>query len=290
MKVAVLTSEGLDFSSPSRYKESARRLVESWGNPRLLVFPGFFPYWWIEKRGWMEDYPIHPLTKVYYNTDRWRHQVEEFKKIHGELARDLDCFLVGGTFPDWEQGEVFLKVPLWDSQGNFWGEQKQTHLNYYEKSLGISRGRDLFLFPVEDYTLGIISGSDSWHPEVGRILALKGANLVVAPGAFFQLSEKQGQMAGVWSQVQQNQFWAVESILPTCPKWHNHQGLSSIMGPCELTPGQTGYLGWVEEGKGIVSADLRESERRELLDYYPLLGLLNPLAYRQELPSLYKRG
>jgi predicted amidohydrolase len=91
--------------------------------------------------------------------------------------------------------------------------QRQTHLTRFELDLKLSRGERLDLFQVDDFCTGLVVGNDARHPEVGRIMALQGADLLLHSGAIEGDQTCWQQAAGMWAQVQQNQFFTVEAQL-----------------------------------------------------------------------------
>jgi len=288
MKVAAITAHGLELNTANAYRSSLKNLVKFKGHPGLLVFPGLFPCLLARQTGWIREINWSVMPEwIKNNPEAWFKVVENYLALHGEIARELDCYLVGGTVPEIEDNRVFLTVHLWEPGGNLMGRQRQTHLHSLEKKQGYSRGEELPLFSVKEHTLGVLAGSDGWHPEAGRILALQGASLVAAPAALPGKFNCWLQAAGIWAQVQQNQFWAVESQLCATFGEKNYNAESAVLGPCEITPGQTGYLERGGPGSRAVVADLREEERQDLLSRYPLLQLLNPRAYGGCLREYY---
>ena len=157
--------------------------------------------------------------------------------------------------------------------------QRQTHLNREERNLGLNRGEELCLMDLPGLKMGIIVGNDARHPEVGRILALEGAALIAHTGALMGGLESKTQLAGIWAQVQENQFWAVEAQLNGTICERSFEGKCAIIGPCEVTPGLTGYLAQVDDENTVAVAELVEAQRQEIKGDYPLLQLLQPKAY-----------
>lgn len=213
---------------------------------------------------------------------------ERYLGMHGRLARENGLYLAAGTTVEEEGGRYYQTCYCFGPGGEICGRQRQTHLGREERALGLSRGEELHLFSLGGMKTGLIAGTDARHPEVGRILALEGAGLVLHSGALAAVSERSAQAAGIWAQVQQNQFWAVEAQLEASLGGRSFGAPCAVMGPCEATPDFSGYLDRSGAEKTYALAELQEADRLRVKEDYPLLDYLNPGAYRGLLPELYR--
>ncbi len=204
---------------------------------------------------------------------------QAYLELHSSVARELKLYLAAGTIFEKGGGRVYHIAYIFDPEGSICGRQRQTHLTRFQRELGLSRGEELDLFQIGPYKAGLIIDNDARHPETGRILALSGANLVLYCGALQGELNCWAQAAGMWSQVQQNQFWAVEAQLNAVLGGSLFGAQCAIIGPCEITPGSSGYLNRGAPGKEAVTAELDEERRKKLTSAYPILKLLNPSAY-----------
>lgn len=204
---------------------------------------------------------------------------EQFLELHAALARELDIYLAAGTLIESEGDFLCHSAYCFDPRGGICCRQKQTHLSAFERSIGLGRGEELKIFPLNGLRAGLVIGNDARHPEVGRIYALRGADLVLSSGALEAGFNCWPQAAGMWAQVQQNQFWAVEAQLSAAIAGTVFGANPAVIGPCEITPGQSGYLARGYPHSPVVTADLDEPARLRIKQKYPLLGLLNPQAY-----------
>ncbi|MEW5935740.1 MAG: nitrilase-related carbon-nitrogen hydrolase, partial [Bacillota bacterium] len=203
----------------------------------------------------------------------------------GEVAREAGVYLALGLL---ERGRVGV---LLGPDGKVVGQQRQTHLPPEERRAGLVPGDQVFVFPTEVGHLGLLVGQDAWYPEVSRILALQGAQVLLSLQAVRRPYSSWRQLAGIWQEVQQNQTFGVESCL------HGHlalpegdvefEGRTAIFAPCEMTPGQTGILKEGPDEAGLVLARLDFAAREGVIRQYPVLGLLNPGLYRRYLPAVY---
>ncbi len=120
---------------------------------------------------------------------------------------------VTGSYYEKRDGKIFNTAPLFDRQGKLIGTYSKMELYDPEETEGVTPGTELPVFDTDFGKLGIMICYDSWFPEVTRLLAYKGAELVVLPnvGYFMGLLparaadngvciavSSQGNPAGIW--------------------------------------------------------------------------------------------
>lgn len=204
---------------------------------------------------------------------------DTYLQLHSALARDLGIYIVAGTQIESDKKDLYHSSFCIDPTGKICCRQRQTHLTLWQREAGLSRGDELPLFKIRGLKTGILVDNDARHPETGRILGLQGADLVAHCGALEGKNSCWSQTAGIWSQVQQNQFWAVEAQLSARILDKSFEAAPAIIGPCEITPSQSGYLARGYPHTVSLTASLNEASRHSLKEKYPLLKLLNPPAY-----------
>jgi hypothetical protein len=140
--------------------------------------------------------------------------------------------------------------------------------------------------------LALVFGPDAFMPEAARVLALLGAETLVAPRAPGAPHSSSEAMAGLWQLCQQNQTFGVESGLAGVGFGQRWDGKAALFAPCEATADGSGFLG--RSGylirEGAVAAEVSLSELRATRKRYPLFRHLNPALYRRYLPGLYGEG
>lgn len=87
--------------------------------------------------------------------------------------------IVGGFFERLSDG-IYVTAPVINPQGQLTGRQKKIHLFGKEKDRA-KPGSDYRIFNVGDVKFGIIICYDLVFPEVARILALNGADMIFVP-------------------------------------------------------------------------------------------------------------
>ncbi|MBS4032557.1 MAG: carbon-nitrogen hydrolase family protein [Clostridiales bacterium] len=278
MRAAALSFAGSDFITRQGFKEHVYKTVPPGGDDELLlVFPQHLALL-LAFRCKELGQPLS-LAEAFAAFMKLPHSWHrEYLNMQHEIARSLSAYLVPGSL--WLQdGGIYSSSCLISPGGEMLGYQRQIFLSRQERELGLSRGEEAEVFETGIGRLGIIIGTDAWYPEVGRVLALKGAEVVCHCGALSAGENRWLQLAGMWQQVQQNQFFCVESQLAAEIAGQKFAAESLLHAPCEMTAGFEGILARGGLGGEPVSAELDKEKRLQVVNSYPLLKLLNPMAY-----------
>jgi len=159
--------------------------------------------------------------------------------------------------------------------------QRQIYLARWERELGFSRGIKIELEEIKDWKLALIISTDVFYPQVSRMAALKGADIVLSPVGFTGKKNWVLQISGMWQEVQQNQFFAVESGFNGFLGEQNFWGESVIYAPLEMTKKEDGYLERSRGQKKLVVAQLDNEQRRKAISKFDVLSQLNREFYQQ---------
>lgn len=277
MIVTALSLQGINVSCLENYFDDLSRLAKK-HNSRLMVLPAHTATVLGLATKKITTTVSEPAAAYPENISRqtW---IEQYLELHSKLARSLDIYLAAGTLLEEKSGRRYNSAFCFDPYGEICTVQRQTHLTRLEHEGGLCRGEELEIFDCGDLKTGLVVGNDAWHPEVGRIFGLRGADLLLHCGAQEGELTCWSQASGMWAQVQQNQFWAVEAQFSGLIGDKVYGGSSAVIGPCEITPGQSGYLARGYPHTKSISAALNEAARRKMKKKYPLLKLLNPEAY-----------
>ncbi|MDW7652319.1 MAG: carbon-nitrogen hydrolase family protein [Bacillota bacterium] len=271
-----------DFTTPGAYREYLLQKVSAATGEfteNLVVLPGMTAVYLAYLFGELGDVPdFAEAIRLYLALPISWHN--DLLALQQKVARDASVWMVAGTAFVRENNRLYHEATLLSSAGDIAGRQRQVFLSRKEKALGLSRGEDLHVFTAGDHKIGIIIGTDAWYPETGRILALKGADIICHCGALPAGENRWLQLAGMWQQVQQNQFFCVESQFSSMITNQEFTAESRILAPCEMTAGFTGVLAREQTAGETVQALLNSTDRRRVIDNYPLLKLLHPAAYR----------
>lgn len=280
MRSAALSFAGAYFTTRQDFLDYVYNSISpaADGKQFLLVFPAHLSLMLALRCGDLGNPPdfaaaVSTFLKL---PPTWR---EEFLELQRSIARRLQAYLVPGSILTIRRGNIFHEACLISPAGEVMGWQRQLFLSREERDMGWSRGEEATIFETVFGKLGIIIGTDAWYPEAGRVLALKGVEIVCCCGALAKGENKWRQLAGMWQQVQQNQFFCIESRLVATISGREFYAPSLIHAPCEITPGYDGILARGGTESKALEAVLDRKARDEIVNKYPLLKLLNPAAY-----------
>lgn len=116
---------------------------------------------------------------------------DTFRMLAG-TARDLGVYLIGGSIPEAEDGRTYNTCFVYGPDGRLLGRQRKLNLFniatdelVFRESDTLSPGTGppaVFVTPV--VTFGVVICFDLRFPELFRDLAARGAELIVVPAAF----------------------------------------------------------------------------------------------------------
>ncbi|MFP4661850.1 MAG: nitrilase-related carbon-nitrogen hydrolase [Halanaerobiales bacterium] len=266
----------------------------------------------------LQNYPdIEDLNKVeldQLNIHQHTEYYSELVNIASRIACEFSVYLSPGVLLDTEGDNIYLSSVLLNPEGEVILKQKQLFIC---SSLRFTRnilkaGKNINYAETDLGKIGLMLGSDCWHPEVGRVMALENVDLVIAVNSLSNfcanLSNERlfndirgnpwQQLAGVWSQVQQNQFFALEASV---------DGQNLIHAPCEITQYRTGILAPVGTEKSaklksiepyfediseiyreingfrVITAEIDLYRLQDIRKAYPLMKYLNKPLYCKEM-------
>lgn len=204
-----------------------------------------------------------------------------YQDVYGGLAAAFGVWLAAGSLLSYdERGRLWHEAGLFAPDGRLAGRQRATHRSPLEQQWGVQAATQLDVFATAVGTVGLLIGEDVRYPEVGRILALQGATLLIHLSAGGAKSMPQ-RLAGLWREVQANQVFGLEAALAP--------GRAAIHCPVEMAADGRGFLTeseWDEEGTVIV-ATLDEQTRQRVLTEYDVFSFFNVSWYEQVFPGLY---
>jgi predicted amidohydrolase len=108
-----------------------------------------------------------------------------FCAMLAEKARAYGCYVCAGLLEQ-DEAFVFNAAVLYDRAGHLAGKQRKVHPYWPEEPMGISPGDDFDVFRTDFGVVGVMICYDSWWPESARLLALKGAELILFPNAGYE--------------------------------------------------------------------------------------------------------
>lgn len=107
-------------------------------------------------------------------------------------ARELGIYLVGGSIPELDGGEVFNTSFVFDPLGNQIARHRKVHLfdinviggQCFRESETLSPGNDITVFDTPFGKIGLCICFDMRFQELAKAMGDRGAELIVVPAAF----------------------------------------------------------------------------------------------------------
>jgi predicted amidohydrolase len=236
----------------------------------IIVFPGFTGCFFQQL-----SYPDRSIRSLINEADS-REYVEQVK----ELSREYQIAICPGSYWQKEKNNIYHESSL-IINGEIQLNQRQIYLARWERELGFSRGVKIELKEIRDWKLALIISTDVFYPQVSRMAALRGADIVLSPVGFRGENNRALQVSGMWEEVQQNQFFAVESGFNGFLGEQNFWGESMIHAPLAMTRRENGFLARSKGQQGLIIAELDNKKRRKAISKFDVLSQLNREFYQQ---------
>jgi predicted amidohydrolase len=236
----------------------------------IIVFPGFMGCFFQQL-----SCPDRSIRSIVNEADS-REYIEQVK----ELSRKYKIAICPGSYWQKEKSNIYHESCL-IINGEVQLTQRQIYLARWERELGFSRGTKIELKEIKDWKLALIISTDVFYPQVSRMAALKGADIVLSPVGFIGEKNRSLQISGLWQEVQQNQFFAVESEFSGFLGEQSFWGESVIYAPLEMTKEGDGYLERSSGQKSLIIAELDNKKRRKAISKFDVMSQLNRKFYQQ---------
>ena len=197
---------------------------------------------------------------------------DAYFKVFGGLAREYGRAILAGSLYlyDDESATVRHRAYLFESDGEVIGYQDKLNLAPGEKGLA-TPGTDLRVFDTRFGRLGLLLGRDILYPELARLLAIQGADLLVGIAACPGPGLGNVVRSALALRVEENQFFSASSFM-LGPNYldpdvrEDFYGQSSVLTPIGLSEKGDGVL--IQTGtnrtEGVVSAVLDGEALEEL--------------------------
>lgn len=191
------------------------------------------------------------------------------------LARESGIYLSAGSMPERaENGSVYNTAYVFDRDGKRIAKHRKMHLfdidvtggQTFHESETLSAGNEVTVFETEFGKMGLCVCYDFRFPELGRLMALRGANLILVPAAFNMTTGPIHWELMFRAQAMFNQVF----VLGTAPARdaaadYQSWGHSIAVDPWGVTLSQMEE----QEGGQVIDIDLAEVER--IREQIPLL-------------------
>jgi predicted amidohydrolase len=238
----------------------------------IIVFPGFTGCFFQQLSCPDNNKSLGDLIK---EADP-REYIEQIK----ELSQNYKIAICPGSYWQKDKSSTYHESCL-IINGKIQFKQRQIYLARWERELGFSRGTKIEIKEIKDWKLVLIISTDVFYPQVSRMAALRGADIVLSPVGFTGEKNRALQVSGLWQEVQQNQFFAVESGFNGFLGEQSFWGESVIYAPLEMTEKGDGYLERSSGQKSLIIAELDNKKRRKAISKFNVLSQLNREFYHQ---------
>jgi predicted amidohydrolase/GNAT superfamily N-acetyltransferase len=161
----------------------------------------------------------------------------DYENLFTRLATESGLYIIGGTHPVIQQGQLFNAAHLFTPNGLVF-RQKKVHLTATEKgAYQMSRGHGFYVYHTEYGKIAILVCYDVEFPEAARVLAEAGAEILFVPSC---TDERQGfcrvrycsQARAIENQIYVAMAGTVGN-LPEVPYMATHYGQAAILTPSD---------------------------------------------------------
>ena len=194
----------------------------------------------------------------------------EYEALFTRLAKESGLYIVGGTHPIIQSGQLFNAAHLFTPNGQVF-RQKKVHLTATEKeSYQMSRGHGFYCYHTDYGDIGILVCYDVEFPEAARVLAEAGIKILFVPSC---TDERQGYCRVRYcaqARASENQIYVAMAgtvgNLPDVPCMATHYGQAGIFTPSDYFFARDGIAaeGNVNQEQMVISdvdLDLLEEQR-----------------------------
>jgi len=237
----------------------------------IIVFPGFTGVFF-QQLSCPDNISLRSLIEEADST-------EYIEQVKG-LSQNYKIAICPGSYWQKEKNNIYHESCL-IINGEVQIKQRQIYLARWERELGFSRGENIELKEIKDWKLTLIISTDVFYPQVSRMAALKGADIVLSPVGFTGEKNRALPVSGMWQEVQQNQFFAVESGFNGFLGEQSFWGESVIYAPLEMTEKEDGYLERSSGQQSLIITELDNKKRRKAISKFDVLSQLNREFYQQ---------
>jgi predicted amidohydrolase len=134
------------------------------------------------------------------------------------LATENHCYLSAGTVAEKDEaGNIYNTAYVFDRSGKQIAKHRKMHLfdiqikggQHFKESETLTAGNKITTFETEFGVMGLCICYDFRFPELGRLMALKGAKIILVPAAFNMSTGPDHWQLMFKSQALNNQVFAI---------------------------------------------------------------------------------
>lgn len=174
MRIAAIQYDVRPIASFQDFASQAEFFVRSAEeyNCHFVMFPEYFT---MQLLSFVRE-PA-PARAVRLLADR----ILEYENLFRKLSSDAGIYIIAGTHPVIQEGELFNAAHLFTPNGRVF-RQKKVHLTFAEKGpYQMSRGHGFYVYHTDFGTISILVCYDVEFPEAARVLAQAGTEILFVP-------------------------------------------------------------------------------------------------------------
>jgi predicted amidohydrolase len=199
-------------------------------------------------------------------------------------ARQHGITLVGGSITELREGREKLSNTclVFDPEGALVTLYRKIHMfdvdvdgQVYRESETEEPGDEVVLCEAEGWRLGLTTCYDLRFPELFRILALEGAELITAPAAFTLFTGKDHWELLVRARAVENQLYVMASN-----QWGTHAPGKASFGRSMIVDPWGVVLAVAPDDDTVITAEIDRARLRRIRESLPSLANRRPSAYR----------
>lgn len=208
----------------------------------------------------------------------FKSEADFIEKTFSLSERFPDICICPGSFFETAGGRTYHTSFVVHGGKRLW-KQRQLYLAKWERKRQLSRGNELVVFEMHGVKTAIILNTDVFYPQVARFAAMQGVTIVLSPLSLIKPASFAKQLSGLWQNVRQNLFFAIESAFNGSFMDASFHGKTIIHAPLELNERQNGIVKMTDDGLIMHDLPLGKLDRAKRL-YNPIRQLNIP-AYRK---------
>lgn len=198
------------------------------------------------------------------------------------LAAELGIYIVGGSIPETEDGNVYNTSFVFDRKGNIIARHRKAHLFDVDIKGGIrfmesdtlTPGDEVTVFDTEFGKIGLAICFDVRFPELFRKMALEGAQLIILPAAFNMTTGPVHWELSMKMRALDNQLF-MAAVSPA----RNEKGVYTAYGHSMIVDPWADILAEAGSGEEIIYAVIDTDRIKSVRDQLPLLKARRPELY-----------
>ena len=222
---------------------------------------------------WAEDLPGGPSERFF-----------------GQLAREHQVRIIGSLFERDAQGKYWDTATLHDTSGQLRHFTRKVHIpsgaGYHETDFFGGAG-EFPLHDIGDIKLATPTCYDQWFPELARIYALEGAELIYYPTAIgSEPTAPRFDSSAAWQLVMRGHAVANGLFIAACNRV-GYENAVTFYGSSFICDPLGNILAQASRDQDeVIEAWLRAEVRQEYLELFPLLRQRKPQHYGRLLGGL----